>query len=208
MKTYLIREMFYSLQGEGFWSGLPMTFIRFAGCNKECAFCDTVHTPHTLETAIDDFLTVFRLDRSPHICFTGGEPLLQLDGELLVRLQDRGFKIHLETNGSLTIPKINCFFSITISPKDIAVNQNLIHQIATSGIADLKIIVDSKNQANSWCMMEEWGKFNWRRRFLQPCTSTNPNTTQANQQLAVDWVKDKRGVWMLSLQTHKMINIP
>ena len=73
-----INEIFYSLQGEGFWSGTPIIFIRFSGCNLRCDFCDTEHYSHTemSDAEIIDRIKTFPARR---VCLTGGEPSLQID---------------------------------------------------------------------------------------------------------------------------------
>ena len=109
-----INEIFYSLQGEGFWSGTPIIFIRFSGCNLRCDFCDTEHYSHTemSDAEIIDRIKTFPARR---VCLTGGEPSLQIDRFFIDLLHSHGYIIHIETNGTHAIP--DGIDWITVSPK-------------------------------------------------------------------------------------------
>ncbi|MDE5912790.1 MAG: 7-carboxy-7-deazaguanine synthase QueE, partial [Muribaculaceae bacterium] len=72
-----VNEIFYSIQGEGAWTGTPMVFVRFSGCNRACDFCDTNHTPFTEMTEAEIAMAVGRWP-ARHVVITGGEPALQL----------------------------------------------------------------------------------------------------------------------------------
>ncbi len=100
---YRVNEIFYSLQGEGFWTGTPVVFVRFSGCNLQCPFCDTDHKPYR-EMSAQEILREVQQYRCPRICLTGGEPLLQLDDELLDTFS--AFIVHMETNGSVNKPEV------------------------------------------------------------------------------------------------------
>jgi len=97
--NYNIAETFYSIQGEGEWSGTPMFFIRLSGCNLGCKYCDTDY--NHVSTMNEDTLVALAL-RHParKVMITGGEPLLQPTQPLVVALRAAGFKTHLETNGT------------------------------------------------------------------------------------------------------------
>lgn len=97
-----INEIFYSIQGESTWAGLPFVFIRLTGCNLRCRYCDTqyAYTQGTVWT-IDKILAHVAKLRCRHIAVTGGEPLLQTDTPLLIeQLLESGFTTTIETNGS------------------------------------------------------------------------------------------------------------
>jgi organic radical activating enzyme len=119
MKNSLkVNEIFYSLAGEGANTGMPVIFIRLSGCNKECPFCDTAHKSGE-ELSIP--IIISRVKALTQDCgmiiFTGGEPLLQLNPEIIEQFLRQGFRIGLETNGTLPISKEAHFDYITVSPK-------------------------------------------------------------------------------------------
>ncbi|MDE5658069.1 MAG: 7-carboxy-7-deazaguanine synthase QueE, partial [Muribaculaceae bacterium] len=95
-----INEIFYSLQGEGHWTGTPAVFIRFSGCNLHCDFCDTEHNSGQ-ELSVDEIISEASKYPTLHIIFTGGEPTLQLTRSLVDRLHQLGKYLHIETNGTL-----------------------------------------------------------------------------------------------------------
>ncbi|MBL7197904.1 MAG: 7-carboxy-7-deazaguanine synthase QueE [Candidatus Omnitrophica bacterium] len=99
-----IAEIFYSIQGEGIYTGLPQVFVRFYGCNLSCKFCDTKLTQFNKYSVLKLFeiLSEFK-DKFHSVCFTGGEPLLQKDflKEALVLIKQKGITTYLETNGTL-----------------------------------------------------------------------------------------------------------
>jgi organic radical activating enzyme len=100
---YYVFEIFQSIQGEGYNSGVPMTFVRFAGCNLKCSFCDTPasYQRGTSMTYSQIIETVSSFEHHTEwVCFTGGEPTLQLDQELILAMKALGMKIALETNGT------------------------------------------------------------------------------------------------------------
>jgi 7-carboxy-7-deazaguanine synthase len=103
--TLLVNEIFYSIQGESTWSGLPCGFVRLSGCNLRCRYCDTqyAYEPGDLFKVRDIVQKLNRFDCS-HVTITGGEPLLQEDTPMLVTgLLQNGFKVSMETNGSQDI---------------------------------------------------------------------------------------------------------
>jgi hypothetical protein len=113
MASLRLVEIFDSLQGEGYWTGVPMTFVRLAGCNAaevglECVrWCDTPDS-WTAESGEElGIPAILERVRLPRLCLTGGEPLLQAEGvaALVAQAQFRGVKVHLETNGTLPPPR-------------------------------------------------------------------------------------------------------
>lgn len=121
---YNISEIFKSIHGEGIMCGTPMLFVRFAGCNRTCTFCDTDHRTKTKMTFEDIRNALDELDPNKRlpVCFTGGEPLRQVSREWVEILHGR-FLI-LETNGDFAIPhwlKDRCYH-ITVSPKGSIAN--------------------------------------------------------------------------------------
>lgn len=121
-KKYAINEIFYSLQGEGVRAGTANVFLRFAGCNLDCNVdehgfnCDTDFKDKTMLTAQEIFdRCKFLGDGCTSVIFTGGEPTLQLDDELLGLFLKNGWFMSIETNG--TRPVRDCIHWITVSPK-------------------------------------------------------------------------------------------
>ncbi|RLF29669.1 MAG: hypothetical protein DRN05_01120 [Thermoplasmata archaeon] len=104
----MINEIFYSIQGEGKWTGLPNIFIRTTGCNLRCSFCDTQYAyKNGREMSIEEIARRIKKYPCKYVCLTGGEPLLQKDTiDLIKKLIEENYSICLETNGSLNIEKI------------------------------------------------------------------------------------------------------
>ena len=182
MKLYRVNEIFYSLQGEGYYTGTPAVFLRFSGCNRACPFCDTDFRAFTEMTAaqIAEAVSAFP---GRHLVATGGEPLLQLDSELLRELKLRGFYVQVETNGTMPVPPEVDW--VTCSPTDAP--------WAVDRIDELKIVFDGRD-------VEELARLlPAPRLFLQPCSGKNIPETVAYI------LAHPR--WRLSLQTHKLIDI-
>lgn len=181
--AYRINEIFYSLQGEGYFTGTPAVFLRFSGCNLACDFCDTDHS-HSEEMDLPEILEKISAYPSRHIVITGGEPSLQLDETLVSILHDAGYYIQIETNGTHPIPEDVDW--ITCSPKAGT-------DCVLKRIDELKVVYlgqDVEEIATRYAAMHY---------FLQPCSGSNIPET-------VDYILF-HPYWRLSLQTHKLINI-
>lgn len=212
--TYSVKEIYYTLQGEGAQSGRAAVFCRFAGCNlwtgKEedretavCDFCDTdfVGTDGTgggrFATA-KDLGTAVRaawpgpIERPvrPLVVCTGGEPLLQLDEVLVTEFHNRGFEVAIETNGTRVPPPGIDW--ICVSPKADA------ELVLTSG-DELKLVYPQKAAEP-----ERFAHLNFQHFFLQPMDGP---AREINTQLTVEYCL-AHAQWRLSLQTHKILNIP
>lgn len=210
--TYSVKEMFYTLQGEGANSGRPAVFCRFAGCNlwtgreedratATCKFCDTdfVGTDGTgggkfttgaeLSERINSFWPAG--DRVGHrlVVLTGGEPLLQVDRALIDELHAHGFEIAIETNGTIEAPEGIDW--ICVSPKAGAEWKQ------RSG-NELKVIWPQPG-----IDLDQLEQAGFEHRFLQPMDGSE---RQANTKLCIDQCLARPG-WKLSLQTHKIIGI-
>ncbi|HIJ38655.1 MAG TPA: 7-carboxy-7-deazaguanine synthase [Rhodospirillaceae bacterium] len=206
--AYLVKEIFYSLQGEGVQAGRPAVFCRFAGCNlwsgreedrsrAVCQFCDTdfvgadagrFDDPQTLAQALADLWPKQSHDHRLVIC-TGGEPLLQLDEPLTTALHKQGFRIAVETNGTvLRPPGIDW---LCVSPKAGA------PLLLNSG-DELKLVYP---QAGA--LPPAYAKLAFDHFLLQPMDG--PAQT-ANIQAAVTYCLENPQ-WRLSLQTHKVLGL-
>mgnify|MGYP002625583548 CR=1 FL=1 len=186
---YGINEIFYSLQGEGFWTGTPAVFLRFAGCNLRCPFCDT---DYAASQPMDEDAIVINLKKSAPGCHriivTGGEPALQLDQPLVDRLHAEGYTIHVETNGTRALP--DGIDWITFSPKQ---DWQAAAKTALTGADELKLVYTGQADADRWLA------FPATHYFLQPCSGQN------TKEVVAYIMSHPR--WRLSLQTHKYLDI-
>ncbi len=209
--TYSVKEMYYTLQGEGAQTGRAAVFLRFAGCNlwtgreedrgkAVCQFCDTdfvgTNGPgggrfETAQMLADAVAQRWRRGNvaKPYVVCTGGEPLLQLDEALIAALHERGFEIGIETNGTLLPP--DGIDWICVSPK---VNAELK---LTHG-NELKLVYPQLNGSPTRFVKMAFDHF-----FLQPMDSPQRD---ANTRAATEYCL-AHPQWRLSLQTHKLIGI-
>lgn len=212
--TYTVKSIFYTLQGEGANAGRPAVFCRFAGCNlwtgherdradAVCQFCDTdfVGTDGPgggKFTTADDLARAVaaawpqgasRKAQRLVIC-TGGEPLLQLDERAVIALHAQGFKIAVETNGTLAAPPGMDW--ICVSPKAGA-------PLTLTAGDELKLVFPQEGAEP-----ERFRAFSFQHFFLQPMDGPEANRNTA---LAVEYCL-RHPEWRLSLQTHKMLGIP
>jgi 7-carboxy-7-deazaguanine synthase len=219
--TYSVKEIFYTLQGEGAQAGRAAVFCRFAGCNlwsgreadrtkAVCQFCDTdfvgtdgegggkFETAEVLARAIDSAWMADRTrtdspDRKSDrkfVVITGGEPLLQLDPDLLREIKARGFEIAIETNGTIAAPAGIDW--ICVSPK---AGSQLVQ---TSG-QELKLVYPQP-QAKPGAFEH----LSFQHFFLQPMDGPDRDR---NTQLAVSYCLENPR-WRVSLQSHKLMGIP
>jgi len=183
---YEINEIFYSIQGEGFHTGTPAIFIRFSGCNLNCNFCDTDHKNYKTMTA-EQIKKECEQYNCKTVILTGGEPSLQVDKYLLNQL--RNYNIHIETNGTISLSRIeHLFYWITISPKNYNIKQTFAHE--------LKLINDNIDSDD---LKKYRSKGNFLNHYIQPLSNKNVKKT-------IDLVKGEKG-WKLSIQMHKILNI-
>ena len=210
--TYSVKEIYYTLLGEGAHTGRAAVFLRFAGCNlwtgreedraaATCKFCDTdfigtdgpgggkFAAPEALADAVAAQWPQQALGR-PYVVCTGGEPLLQLDAELVRALHARGFEIGIETNGTQTPPAGIDW--ICVSPKAGA-------DLLLKRGNELKLIFPQAGAEP-----ERFERLPFTHFFLQPMDG--PKRTE-NTAAATEYCL-KHPQWRLSLQTHKLIGIP
>jgi|SRR5262245_45695760 len=209
--TYSVKELFYTLQGEGAQAGRAAVFCRFAGCNlwsgREvdrakaiCTFCDTdfvgtdgrgggkFESPHALAKAIHE-AWAGGAERK-FVVVTGGEPLLQLDADLIAAIKELEFEIAVETNGTILAP--SGIDWICVSPK---AGTNLAQ---TSG-QELKLVYPQPAAEPA-----HFEKLQFQHFFLQPMDGPN---LDRNTRLAVEYCLENPR-WRVSLQTHKLLGIP
>ena len=195
---YRVNEIFYSLQGEGFWTGTPMVFLRFSGCNLKCPFCDTDHSGFREMDAAEIVDAVIRAGGDCHrVCVTGGEPSLQLDSVLVEALHGAGFRIHVETNGTRSLPEGVDW--VTLSPKSDVKDLKGDGTVVLKRADEVKVVYEDGVE-------EKWAAYPADWHFLQPCDTGNEAKNKAVMAETIDHIK-RHPCWRLSLQTHKLMNI-
>lgn len=208
--SYAIKEIYYTLQGEGAQAGRPAVFMRFAGCNlwtgreedraaAVCSFCDTdfvgtdgpgggkFRSPEALADAV---AAHWPGGGRPYVVCTGGEPLLQLDAPLVEALREAGFEVAIETNGTQPLPPGGIDW-ICVSPK-----------------AGTELVVRAGNELKlvfpqAGAEPERFESLEFRHFFLQPMDGPD---VEANTRLAVEHCL-AHPRWRLSVQTHKALGI-
>ena len=207
---YAVKEIFYTLQGEGANAGRPAVFCRFAGCNlwtgreqdradAVCTFCDTdfVGTDGPGGGKFADAAALAAAVAAawpgggrPFVVCTGGEPLLQLDSALLDALHREGFEVAVETNGTMAPPPGIDW--LCLSPKADS------EVVVTSG-QELKLVFPQERGAP-----ERYRHLDFAHFFLQPMDGPD---RERNTRLALEYCLG-HPEWRLSLQTHKILGIP
>jgi organic radical activating enzyme len=191
-------EMFYSLQGEGLRSGQATIFIRTAGCNCDCWFCDTDFRLRETPTVDEIVERAERLGGACRwVCLTGGEPTIQDLGSLCDLLHARGFKLQMETNGSLPRPEWT-IDHITVSPKTRQGAR--LDPWYLEHAAEFKYVVDDPQDLE---LALAGARSHGKATSLQP-NALNPQSVQ----LCIDAVQTHPQLFRLSLQTHKYLEIP
>ncbi|MBF6057314.1 MULTISPECIES: 7-carboxy-7-deazaguanine synthase [Thiomicrorhabdus] len=211
--SYSVKEVFYSLQGEGFHSGRPAIFCRLTQCNlwtgREqdrakaiCQFCDTDFIGTDGQNggkfadaaALSKHLLNFWPDKNvvPFVVLTGGEPLLQVDQALIDTLHEFGFEIAIETNGTKQAPQQIDW--ICVSPK-----------------ANAPLLLDHGNELKlvypqAELLPEKVADLPFEHFYLQPMDDADPQIQTANIRAAVEYCL-AHPQWQLSLQTHKLLGI-
>jgi organic radical activating enzyme len=191
-------EIFYSLQGEGLRSGRATVFIRTAGCNCDCWFCDTDFRVRFTSSAQEIVSEARRIGGDCRwVCLTGGEPTILDLGPLCDLLREQGFRIQMETNGSLPRPAWRVDH-ITVSPKTRQGAR--LDPWYLQHAAEFKYVIDSERDLeDALAGVHEHGK----PTSLQP-NALNPEAAR----LCVEAVKSHPQKLRLSLQTHKYLQIP
>jgi len=187
-----INEVFCSLQGEGHFTGTPAVFIRLAGCNLKCPFCDTQHEPF-VEMTEEEVVSAAASFAPRHAVITGGEPTLQLSARLVEGLHKAGFFVQMETNGTQPLPEACDIDWITCSPKHRPIRLNRIDE--------LKVVYESVGQD-----MAQYDAMKAKVYSLQPCDWGERERNKTILNATIDYCLT-HPKWRLSLQTHKIINV-
>lgn len=236
-KRVKLREVFYSLQGEGDHVGWPAVFVRFSHCNLSCSWCDTDYDANPTWYTYDELVKAIRetwvpflgekpeKTRLPIIVLTGGEPSMQVTDDLLHRLRNEGYYLTMETNGILWRDCMSMIRTITISPKGTTgwwvegkctlggITQTLY------GSMVLKVVYDPSNPQMEEIMAAAI-RLPARAHYLQPLESrTDPDVPVYAQSRAQQFFLGSTNVqevmdivkrdprWSLCLQTHKILGL-
>lgn len=202
MKDYRVNEIFLSLQGEGRNAGEAAVFVRLSGCNLKCPFCDTDFREYmtmTVPEIVDYIYKACGDNPLPRWCvITGGEPTLQLDGELIDAIHDMGMSIAIETNGTHEVPQGVDF--ITVSPKTPFVEGS---ELAVDHCDEVKVIMNETISVEEIRAFEQLPADYY---YIQPCDTGFIKTNERLMQRAVDFIKYHPN-WRLSLQQQKILKV-
>lgn len=215
---YTVKELFPTLQGEGAHTGRAAVFCRFAGCNlwsgreedratAVCQFCDTDFVGSDgdgggkFESALDladaiekAWTSTAAGPQQRYVVFTGGEPLLQLDAPLIDAVHAKGFSIAIETNGTIKVP--NGIDWVCVSPKSGS-------ELIVLQADEIKLVIPQQGHTAIETLLARFEKMDYRNRYLQ---AMDGPLQQENLALAIRLCQ-KRPLWRLSVQTHKIVGI-
>lgn len=203
---YPINEIFYSLKGEGRWTGHSMIFVRFSGCNLQCPFCDTKDVVRVMLTP-EQILKDIDIFPSNRVVLTGGEPLIHNLEPLLtvLRASGSGYQIHLETNGTINTNLI--FDWIACSPKG---------EYKTSMLRkadEIKVLIGANNWVDVVRDVEDHAQEECLKLVMPIAKSWHNgdrsyrDMIEGNIVAAIDFVK-RNPDWAYCAQLHKYLNIP
>ncbi len=194
-----LMEDFYTIQGEGAWQGTPAYFIRLAGCDVGCVWCDVKESweadKHPV-AHVEDILNRVKATKAERVVITGGEPLMYDLGPLCEALRNVGYKVHIETSGAH--PLSGKLDWICFSPKKFKAPMEEVYEFAH----ELKIIVFNKSDL-------QWAEAHARQVNKNCQLYLQPEWSRAETMLPliIDYVKENPQ-WKISLQTHKYMQIP
>ncbi len=191
-----INDIFYSLQGEGHNTGRAAVFVRFAGCNLRCSFCDTEFDTYR-EMSDEEILAAISGYPARFVVLTGGEPTLQVDEAFIELLHQHGYEVAMESNGTRPAPR-NLDW-LTVSPK---VRSEKL-EVRSEKVADeLKVVFDETTAPESYLSLLT-SNFS-PLLYLQPCDTGDAVRNEAIIARCVEYIKEHPW-WRLSLQTHKLV---
>jgi 7-carboxy-7-deazaguanine synthase len=188
-----LAEIFYSIQGEGTWTGTPAVFVRLAGCNLACDFCDTDYSMKAISSIDDVVASVRELGGDcPMVILTGGEPLAQAETPALIEaLRRDGRRVHVESNGTI-FTELPDDVWLCVSPKE------RVDARMAKRANEAKLIVDERVPEEHLPLFAGHPTI-----LLQP-----EGNKAANVALALEYAKAHPQRFRLSLQTHKFIGVP
>lgn len=223
MTDLYVNEVFYSVQGEGGFTGCPAVFVRFQGCSVHCSFCDTKYTwkagkdcriipiedaftkdrkPHCARISDDDLAReiITRFPQAPLVVMTGGEPLEQDIAHLCQVLLDHGYMVSVETSGTRPTGKLPDDVFITLSPK-IHSEGGKLHEDALPLADELKYVIGTESDISDMHGMLKDLKAD-ALVYLQPMSLSDSAT-----RLCIEEICRQGKRFRLSLQTEKFANI-
>lgn len=201
-----INEIFYSIQGETTYSGLPTVFVRTTGCHLRCTYCDTQYSYY--EGRFKDnseILTEIKKYSTNYVCITGGEPLLQKSVLILMSLLcDLNYKVSLETSGSKVIDQVDPRVKIILdvkTPDSGAKNSFLLENLNfANALTELKFVICSEND------------FNWSENFCRQhdlfekyTVLYSPSYGNVSERWLAEKILNENSPARLQLQLHKII---
>lgn len=201
-----INEIFYSIQGETSYVGAPTVFVRTTACNLRCTYCDTKYSYYEGDMrALEDILKEIDSHGAPHVCVTGGEPLLQKEvHELMKDLCDKGYKVSLETSGSKSIEQVDSRVKVILdvkTPESGAADSFLMENIGFSTPStEYKFVICSE------------ADFDWSENFCRQhnlfekfMVLYSPSYGQVSERWLAEKILQKKSSARLQLQLHKYI---
>ena len=206
---YRVNEIFYSLQGEGRNTGSAAVFVRFAGCNLRCPFCDTDFDDYremTGDEIVEEVVAQSAKSKAPKpmVVLTGGEPTLQVDESLVDLFHRHGYKVAMESNGTRPAPA-NLDW-LTVSPKVQAGGTGGWWNDGARMPDELKVVFDERTDPETF-LVSPFPRIptlpNEMLLYLQPCDTGDPQRNAGIIAACVDYIK-AHPQWRLSLQTHKL----
>lgn len=198
-----INEIFYSIQGEGFHAGRPAVFVRFAGCNLKCDFCDTNHQPYK-EYSEDEIVREIASYNANFVVLTGGEPTLQLTESLIDKIHAirDDMYIAIESNGTHHFDY--AYDWLTISPKDIYLGKKAeVHPLALRDCNEIKVVWDGVKPLPDY---SNYNKYLIEYWYIQPCDVGDITKNKEIINKCIEFVKNNPK-WKLSIQLQKILNV-
>ncbi|MDE6267937.1 MAG: 7-carboxy-7-deazaguanine synthase QueE [Muribaculaceae bacterium] len=198
--TLNVNEIFYSIQGEGYHSGSPATFIRLAGCNLACHFCDTRHTVPSIPMTPQAIVDEVKQYPAELVIITGGEPSLQPLSLLVDMLHEAARRVHIETNGTRPLP--HSIDWITCSPKKATAESPLripyyVHPSILHRADELKLVYDPEGPDPDSIA----ARFHHPLLYLQPMALDGSDNAPATVAYILSHPH-----WRLSAQIHRLLN--
>ena len=214
--TLRLTEIFYSLQGESSWVGLPTVFVRLTGCPLRCVYCDTSYSFHGGESLpMDEVLSRIESYETKHICVTGGEPLAQKACiKLLKTLCDKGYKVSLETSGAMDIAEVDARVKRIVdlkTPASKEMSKNRYENIALLQSHDeVKFVICNREDYN-WAVatIEQYQLHSKVDNVLfSPVFDVEGESAREQgftEQNLADWILEDKLAVRMQLQLHKLI---